>query len=40
MKADKEESSLKDVLDQLDTHISWHSMIRELICRMKEGDVR
>jgi hypothetical protein len=40
MKTDREELSLKEVLDQLDTHTSGLIMIRELICRIKEGEVR
>jgi hypothetical protein len=41
MKTDRrEELNLKEVLDQLNTHISELIMIRELICRIKERDGR
>jgi hypothetical protein len=43
MKTDREEVkelNLKEVLDQLDTHISGLIMIREIICRIKDGNDR
>jgi hypothetical protein len=40
MKTNTEELSLKEVLEQLDTHISGLIMIRERICTIKEGHVR
>jgi len=40
MKTDRKEMNLKEVLDQLDTHIYGLITIREFICRIKDGEVR
>jgi len=37
METDREGLSLKEVLDQLDSHISGFIMSRELLCRIKDG---